>query len=77
MLSNEKIERINELSLKSKSGVLTPSEKIEQKNLREEYIQSVRSSLKSSLLSLNIVDEEGHDVTPNKLKKAKESRKKH
>lgn len=77
MLSNEKIERINELSLKSKSGVLTPSEKIEQKNLREEYIQSVRSSLKSSLLSLNIVDEEGHDVTPNKLKKAKENRKKH
>lgn len=77
MLSNEKIERINELSLKSKSGVLTPSEKIEQKNLREEYIQSVRSSLKSNLLSLNIVDEEGHDVTPNKLKKAKENRKKH
>lgn len=77
MLSNEKIERINELSLKSKSGVLTPSEKIEQKNLREEYIQSVRSSLKSSLLSLNIVDEEGHDVTSNKLKKAKENRKKH
>lgn len=77
MLSNEKIERINELSLKSKSGVLTPSDKIEQKNLREEYIQSVRSSLKSNLLSLNIVDEEGHDVTPNKLKKAKENRKKH
>jgi uncharacterized protein YnzC (UPF0291/DUF896 family) len=77
VLSKEKIDRINELSLKSKSDELTASEKIEQKNLREEYIQSVRSSLKSNLLSVKVVDEEGNDVTPNKLKKAKENRKKH
>jgi uncharacterized protein YnzC (UPF0291/DUF896 family) len=77
VLSKGKIDRINELSLKSKSDELTASEKIEQKNLREEYIQSVRSSLKSNLLSVKVVDEEGNDVTPNKLKKAKENRKKH
>jgi uncharacterized protein YnzC (UPF0291/DUF896 family) len=77
VLSKEKIDRINELSHKAKSDELTASEKIEQKNLREEYIQSVRSSLKSNLLSVKVVDEEGNDVTPNKLKKAKENRKKH
>jgi uncharacterized protein YnzC (UPF0291/DUF896 family) len=77
VLSKEKIDRINELSLKSKSDELTASEKIEQKNLREEYIKSVRSSLKSNLLSVKVVDEDGNDVTPNKLKKAKGNRKKH
>lgn len=77
MLSKEKIDRINELSLKSKTDELTSSEKIEQKNLREEYIQSVRSSLKSNLLSVKVVDEDGNDVTPNKLKKEKANRKRH
>jgi uncharacterized protein YnzC (UPF0291/DUF896 family) len=77
MLSNEKIERINVLSKKSRSIGLTSDEKLEQKKLREEYIQSVRNSLKSSLMTLKVVDEEGHDITPEKLKIEKENRKKH
>jgi uncharacterized protein YnzC (UPF0291/DUF896 family) len=77
MLSNEKIERINVLSKKSRSIGLSSDEKLEQKKLREEYIQSVRSSLKSSLMTLKVVDEEGHDITPEKLKIEKENRKKH
>ncbi|WP_025025981.1 DUF896 domain-containing protein [Caldalkalibacillus mannanilyticus] len=77
MLSKEKIDRINELSQKSKVSTLTEEEKREQKVLREEYISSVRKSLKNNLLSIKIVDEEGQDVTPIKLKHAKENRKKH
>ena len=77
MLSKEKIDRINELSQKSKTMGLSQAEKQEQQELREEYISSVRKSLKNNLLSIKVVDEEGHDVTPIKLQHAKENRKKH
>jgi uncharacterized protein YnzC (UPF0291/DUF896 family) len=77
VLSDSKILRINELAHKSKTTELTESEKTEQQKLRKEYIQSVRSSLNSNLMSVKVVDEEGHDVTPGKLKKAKANRKKH
>jgi uncharacterized protein YnzC (UPF0291/DUF896 family) len=77
VLSNEKITRINELAKKSKTDELTESEKKEQQELRNEYVQSVRSSLKANLMSVKIVDQEGKDVTPNKLKKDKAKREKH
>lgn len=77
MLRKEKIERINELYKKSKTIGLTDEEAKEQQSLRLEYMQSVRTSLKSNLLNLKIVDEKGDDVTPNKLKIAQEKRKKH
>ena len=50
----KKIERINELAKKKKTVGLTPEEKVEQAKLREEYIE--------------IVDEEGNDITPEKLR---------
>ncbi|MED4531287.1 DUF896 domain-containing protein [Metabacillus fastidiosus] len=68
MLSAEKINRINELSRKSKADGLTEEEKIEQQNLRQEYLQSLRSSMKNTLKSVTIVDPNGNDVTPQKLK---------
>jgi uncharacterized protein YnzC (UPF0291/DUF896 family) len=77
MLTKDKIDRINVLSHKSKTTGLSSIEKEEQQALREEYIQSVRSSLKGHLLNLKVVDEEGKDVTPKKLKQAKANRKKH
>lgn len=77
MLSKEKITRINELAKKSKTDGLTESEKKEQQELRNEYIQSARSSLKANLMSVKVVDQEGEDVTPKKLKKEKVKRKKH
>lgn len=77
MLRKEKVERINELYKKSKTIGLTNEEAKEQQSLRLEYVQSVRTSLKSNLLNMKIVDEKGDDVTPNKLKIAQEKRKKH
>lgn len=56
MISKEKIERINELARKSKTGQLTEEEKGEQKRLRAEYIQSFRKNLKSQLENIEIVD---------------------
>ncbi|WP_273850464.1 DUF896 domain-containing protein [Guptibacillus spartinae] len=74
MLSQDKIQRINELSRKSKESSLTVEEKKEQKDLRQEYLASLRSSFKNQLHSIKVVDEEGTDVTPEKLKESKKNR---
>ncbi|QHA91865.1 DUF896 domain-containing protein [Bacillus sp. N1-1] len=74
MLSQDKIQRINELSRKSKESSLTEAEKKEQKDLRQEYLASLRSSFSNQLHSIKVVDEEGTDVTPEKLKESKKNR---
>ncbi|WP_188455617.1 DUF896 domain-containing protein [Virgibacillus oceani] len=68
MISKEKLERINKLSQKSKTIGLTEDEKKEQKELRQEYLQNVRSSFKNQFKSMTVVDHEGNDVTPQKVK---------
>ncbi|MGD6816056.1 DUF896 domain-containing protein [Metabacillus sp. 113a] len=74
MLSKEKIDRINALSRKSKSEGLTEKELLEQKRLREEYLRAFRGSMKNTLKSVTVVDPEGNDVTPQKLKNEKNKR---
>lgn len=71
MISNEKIARINELAAKAKAGVITEEEKAEQQKLRQEYLKGFRSSMKNTLKSVKIIDPEGNDVTPEKLKREK------
>ncbi|GEN45008.1 DUF896 domain-containing protein [Alkalibacillus haloalkaliphilus] len=77
MLSQEKIDRINELANKKKTKGLTKKEEQEQKKLREEYLSSFRNSFKNQLHSMKVVDPEGQDVTPEKLKDEQEKNKKH
>ena len=71
MLNNTKLERINKLAKKAKTEGLSLKEQKEQQKLRDEYIKNVRSSFKNQLTSIKVVDEEGHDVTPDKLKEEK------
>ena len=68
---NKLIERINELAKKAKEEGLTEKELQEQKHLRQEYLKNFRSHFKSHLKNIKVVDKEGNDVTPEKLKKAK------
>lgn len=69
MLSKEKLARINELSKKSKEAAgLSEAEKLEQKELREEYLTAFRGGMKNHIEGMKVVDEEGTDVTPDKLK---------
>lgn len=75
MLSKEKINRINELSRKSKNEGLTKSEEKEQQSLRQEYIKTFRKSFKNQLSTVKVVDEEGTDVTPKKIKDLKNKNK--
>ncbi|WP_181348578.1 DUF896 domain-containing protein [Thalassobacillus sp. CUG 92003] len=77
MLSKEKINRINELANKSKAEGLTDSEKEEQQALREQYLGNVRKSFKNQLKGMKVMDPEGKDVTPSKLKQMQENEKKH
>ena len=67
-MEQTKIDRINELARKKKTEGLTGAEKLEQVRLREEYIEGYRRSIRHHIEGLKIVDEEGNDITPAKLK---------
>ena len=54
-----KIDRINTLAHKAKSVGLTYEEKREQTLLREEYLESIRASLRSRLDSIDIKEADG------------------
>lgn len=77
MLSSDKIARINELANKAKQSKLTEEEAKEQTKLRAEYLQSFRSSMLNTLKGVTIVDPEGNDVTPEKLKEVQNKNKLH
>ncbi|MFI3559559.1 DUF896 domain-containing protein [Staphylococcus pseudintermedius] len=68
MLSKEKLNRINELANKKKSEGLTETEAKEQYQLRSEYLEVFRSSFKSQIENTKVIDPDGNDVTPEKLK---------
>lgn len=75
MLSDLELNRINELARKSKTEEgLSVEEKEEQKTLRQKYIDSLRSSFTNQITSLKVIDPEGTDVTPEKVKQIKKQR---
>ena len=57
MITEEKIDRINELAHKKKTSGLTEAEQSEQKILYKEYIASLRANLKSQLDMIEIADD--------------------
>jgi uncharacterized protein YnzC (UPF0291/DUF896 family) len=71
MLSPDKISRINELSKKSKTVGLTIEEAKEQTSLRKEYLETFRSSMRSTIENVKVLDPQGNDVTPEKVKDIK------
>ena len=58
-MTDEKIARINELYKKSKSEGLSEEEKKEQTLLRQEFVASVKSNLRSQLNNIDMVNEDG------------------
>ncbi len=64
------IKRINELYHKSQEVGLTAEEKIEQAELRSQYIMSVRQNLKGQLDNISILNPDG-TVTELKDRKKK------
>lgn len=76
MLPEELVNRINALARKSKEEGLTEEEKEEQKELRKEYLKMIRGQVENHLTSIKVVDEEGNDVTPDKVKDLKKKKNK-
>ncbi|MCR4601531.1 MAG: DUF896 domain-containing protein [Clostridia bacterium] len=72
VITQEKIDRINELARKAKAGVLTEEEIEERVVLRQEYIASFKINLRSQLENMSIVDTDG-TVIPVKKREKKDN----
>ncbi len=59
MNMEERIARINALYHKSQAEGLSDAEKMEQKILRQEYVEAIRNSFVSQLRSIDIENEDG------------------
>ncbi|EHJ06825.1 DUF896 domain-containing protein [Staphylococcus simiae] len=62
------IDRINELARKKKEQGLTEEEAKEQSKLRKAYLDSFRKGFKQQIENTKVIDPEGNDVTPEKIK---------
>ena len=62
------LDRINELARLAKTVGLTEEQKLEQKELREDYLRQIRGQVLDSFSGLTVIDPLGNDVTPKKLK---------
>jgi len=68
MLTREKIERLNDLAKKKRLGVLSAQEAQEQQALRKEYLENFRGSMRETIENTTVIDPNGTDVTPEKIK---------
>lgn len=66
-MQQSKLDRINELYRKSKAEGLTDEEKIEQQELRKEYVRLVHNNLRGQIENISFVNPDG-SVTPAKKK---------
>lgn len=58
-MTQEKIQRINELYRKSQAEGLSEAEKKEQDLLRKEYIANVKKNLRNQLNNIDMVYDDG------------------
>lgn len=58
-MEESRLTRINQLYKKSQEEGLTEEEKVEQAELRSEYIQSVRNNLRGTLNNISLLNPDG------------------
>lgn len=63
-MTQEKIQRINELYRKSQAEGLSEAEKKEQDLLRKEYIANVKKNLRNQLNNIDMVNDDGSVENP-------------
>ena len=81
-MEKEKIERINQLAKKAKTGELTPEEVVERTALRQEYLSSVRQNMRATLDSVMVENEKGEyealkKCSPQEIAAKKERQRQH
>lgn len=64
------LDRINQLARKAREQGLTDAELAERDTLRQAYLRQVTGQLNNILSTVTVVDSEGRDVTPMKLRTA-------
>lgn len=67
------LDRINELARKAKVTALSEAELNERSALRQRYLATIRGQLTNILSTVSVVDPDGNDVTPTKLREAQRS----
>ncbi|HJB25541.1 MAG TPA: DUF896 domain-containing protein [Firmicutes bacterium] len=58
-MEQKKIDRISQLSRKQRTVGLTKEEKLEQAQLRQEYLQTIRENIKATLDRAYVVEKDG------------------
>ncbi|MCI8284418.1 MAG: DUF896 domain-containing protein [Firmicutes bacterium] len=69
VVTQEKLDRINELARKAKTTGLTPEEIKERDILRKEYLAGFRRNFEAELQKIQIVEADG-SITPVTKKKS-------
>ncbi|MCW9709744.1 DUF896 domain-containing protein [Avibacterium sp. 21-586] len=64
------LDRINELARKAKVTALSEAELNERSALRQRYLAAIRGQLTNILSTVSVIDPDGNDVTPTKLREA-------
>ncbi len=59
MITQEMIDRINELYHKSQDAGLSQEEKEEQQMLRRKYIEAIRTNMRANLNNISIQEADG------------------
>jgi len=59
MITQEMIDRINELYHKSQDAGLSEEEKQEQQMLRKQYIEAIRTNMRATLNTISIQEADG------------------
>ena len=70
----ELLKRINELAHKNKAEGLTPAEQAERRKLRDQYLKNFREAFRSNIELMQIYDDNGKEVTPEKIKEIQRKR---
>lgn len=65
MITKEMIERINFLARKSRTEGLTEEESLEQKELRQKYVDCIKGQVRQQLDSIKFVEDE-QEVSHNR-----------
>ena len=69
----KELDRINALARTARARPLTAAENDERARLRRAYLAAIRGNINTMLATATVIDSEGRDVTPGKLRAAQAS----
>ena len=75
MLEKEQLDRLNELAKKKRDQKINKDELEELTKLRKEFLTNFRNSFRKQIEQTKVIDPEGNDVTPDKIKEIQEKNK--